>query len=148
MIHNICICATTVGLLGIVGCPRVNVTTDVGTDAGSDALSILDAGLDVGPDTSPDAPWPNAMNVGLCPYYDYHSPCPVPCDAPPEARFTVVVHWDAAYCCSWSGPYETFMGCRCVDGFAECPYSDYWTVPQSSCELCPRDAMGSAPDAG
>jgi hypothetical protein len=142
-----CLLATT------LGCPSTNTTADAGMDAvgafdvGSDAG--FDVGSDAGFDVGADAPWPTATNTEYCPYNGYASPCRVPCEAPPEARFTVVVHWDAAYCCTvLGGPYETFTGCRCVSGFAECPRSfDYWSVPQSTCEFCARDAMGSSPDA-
>jgi len=132
-----------------LGCPSTN-TIPVEHDAAFGIDVGLDAGLDFGIDASPYAPWPTAKNTEYCPYYTYGSPCRVPCEAPPEARFTVVVHWNDAYCCTAlsGGPYETFSGCRCVDGFAECPRGfEYWSVPQSTCEFCGRDAQGS-PDAG
>lgn len=99
----------------------------------------------------PDVPWPTLTNVGVCQYVDYGSPCRVPCTAPPEARFNVTVQWDSAYCCTFSsGPYESFTGCRCTDGFAECesyPGAGFWRIPSSTCEFCPG-TPGSPRDAG
>lgn len=77
---------------------------------------------------APDAPWPTVMNVGVCDYVDYGSPCRVPCTAPPEARFSVRVEWDSTYCCTFFGPFESFEGCRCTDGFVECPWREAGSI--------------------
>ena len=120
-------------------CARL--TACAGADAGT---------LDVGSVSSGDAPWPNITSPGICPYFDYGSTCRVPCSAPPDARFSVRVQWDSAYCCTFFGPFETFEGCRCTDGFVECPWREaggIWDNPRSTCEFCPGTPSGPR-DAG
>lgn len=87
---------------------------------------------------------------GRCHYSDYGSPCSAACDLDPDVPIQFTVTWSGPYCCNIAGgpPDETFLDCRCRDGFVRCPhwpYRDLYTVPTSHCEFCPGTPSGHDP---
>ncbi len=80
-----------------------------------------------------------------CAYRDYGTTCAVPCDVDPDVPVTLTVRWSDPYCCTFSGPEQSFTDCRCENWTVVCsngaPGPRF--LPSSTCEFCPGTPSGS-----